>query len=1727
MNRPRRKVSIFFKSVSAIQSLVLIVFFVLPPNVVQAQTFNVLNLPKPGSMVGVSENFVPVLLKGISLHPENPLVFDFIVDPGNTGFGDDQIRNEGERLIKYFLAALTVPEKDLWVNLSPYEKDRIIPTAFGQTEMGRDLLAQDYILKQISASMIYPEKDLGKDFWGRIYQKAKEVYGTDKIPVSTFNKVWIVPDSAVIVETEKSAFVARGHLKVMLEEDYAAINQNRANEILGDNRFKDQDLKKMNNISSAVVREIILPEIEREVNEGKNFAQLRQIYYSLVLAAWFKNNLKDNLINQVYADQRKIAGVDIDDKNDKEKIYQRYMEAYRQGVFNYIRDDVDDVTQEMIPRKYFSGGANFDHALENSNRVAPSQVPTLIETGKLAASDFKSPDVNNPQRSVTVALNLATNRNSELVAQDRPQFQALDRAGERLQGLEGLIVNPQSRSSENFNQAADVIRAIQTNPASRQIDTDSVNRILAATPIEVLKANGFTEADHQNAFEATTNQLKSVNPQTRLQAALTLSSTGDNTDQVRNIIAEPFLNIETTQPQQQAIRSIEPVFVQMPQARQVEALQATVILALTSNNVTERETAQRIVASTPREVAVQAGLNEGQINNAVTATQGQLTNKNTALPAAYALKAAGVNTSEIDRVIAEPIGLPTQQPGLGQLKSIEITLSALPEAERGQALSIATPVLREALNGQNPSAREVAERVVVQMTPTDQKAAGFTAAEIQGAQQGTLNQMIDNTQPEIRVAAAKAIVLGDIQAPVGPQSVPAVTLARAVMAEPLKINAQGESRPSVISIEPVIRQMSEVQQINVLREVVMPALSSGNVTEQQAAERMVTAAPRAIAEQAGLSNEQITNAITSTEGQLTRRETSLPAAYALGVTNTKAKEIIAQPLGSERAVLLTQTEQLTLPVMQALEIKLSAPQISSAQRAQMIQPTVSLLMAALRDNTNPEIQEIAQRAVAQMTPLEQESAGFSAQDVKAAQAGTLRQMTDTTLPERQIAAAKAIVSANIQESVGPQNMPAVTYAEKTIESQPAEILTREQGQRLSAGQLRAIENAFSSTDMTQSSVVETLKTVAPELRTALTNLSTTPEAIAARESAERTIAALPSTVQASSGFSPTEINTAQRNVVKQLENDARPDVKAAAARAIASGDIQLPVGPKSIPAVQMARLVISEPMKVGGQAAGVKQLVSSIEPVFVQMPQARQVEALQATVILALTSNNVTERETAQRIVASTPREVAVQAGLNEGQINNAVTATQGQLTNKNTALPAAYALKAAGVNTSEIDRVIAEPIGLPTQQPGLGQLKSIEITLSALPEAERGQALSIATPVLREALNGQNPSAREVAERVVVQMTPTDQKAAGFTAAEIQGAQQGTLNQMIDNTQPEIRVAAAKAIVLGDIQAPVGPQSVPAVTLARAVMAEPLKINAQGESRPSVISIEPVIRQMSEVQQINVLREVVMPALSSGNVTEQQAAERMVTAAPRAIAEQAGLSNEQITNAITSTEGQLTRRETSLPAAYALGVTNTKAKEIIAQPIVTTKVQQAINSLESVFVQMPQARQVEALQATVIPALSSNNATERDAAQRIVAATPREVAAKAGLSEGQIAGAVTATQVQMEKPETALPAAYALKASGIKGESLASADQIINQKFAALKDLGGIDFNPAAIKMEITKENGGIKVKFDPKLIEEIRAKGVEGFIPVILNIKSLTNALPLLTENSAKEQTILLSSL
>jgi len=348
-------------------------------------------LPAPGHLVPLSPAYSPAVLKGIKLDAQDPFKFHFYVDPGNSvkmpnflggnagGQGveakqsqQEQLKSESSKLIKYFLASLTVPESDLWVNLSPYEKNRLIPTEFGQTEMGRDLLAEDYLLKQITASLIYPESKIGQTFWQKIYAQAQAKYHTTNIPINTFNKVWIVPDKAVVYENGSTAFVLESHLKVMLEEDYLSLQKHRT-----------QTIAATHSLGSQIIRELVIPALTKEVNEGKNFAPLRQVFYSLILATWYKQKIKNSILNKIYADQKKTTNLSSSNASvgDPQQIYQQYLKAFKKGVFNYIKESPDLTNSQTIPRKYFSGG------VVAAERIIQYEGPKQISLAQIAALD--------------------------------------------------------------------------------------------------------------------------------------------------------------------------------------------------------------------------------------------------------------------------------------------------------------------------------------------------------------------------------------------------------------------------------------------------------------------------------------------------------------------------------------------------------------------------------------------------------------------------------------------------------------------------------------------------------------------------------------------------------------------------------------------------------------------------------------------------------------------------------------------------------------------------------------------------------------------------------------------------------------------------------------------------------------------------------------------------------------------------------------------------------------------------------------------------------------------------------------------------------------------------------------------------------------------------------------------------------------------------------------------
>ncbi len=363
----QRKYRSFYREVIIRFLSVFLILFILSPSALQAKdSVQALQFPSLDNFQQSKEEFHPLTIKGLSLYPDDPFKIDFIIDQGDAEYSNQEFEEQAAKVIRYFLASLTIPKENLWVNLTPHEEDRIIPASLGKTEMGRDLLMQDYALKQLSSALLNPAHPVGRKFWKRISDRMRSEHSVTDMPQDLFNKVWIVPKVARLHEHEKGTIILDYQLQVMLEEDYHAMSVSRNIK----KRFSSQDSQMLNQISGRMVRAIILPEIEKEINQGKEFSPLRQIFHSLILATWYKQALRQSLLTREYADQNKIKGIDLDDQNMSERIYDRYLASIKNGLYEHIRKEYDPKAKKVIYRKFLSGGIAADKThIQNVKRL--------------------------------------------------------------------------------------------------------------------------------------------------------------------------------------------------------------------------------------------------------------------------------------------------------------------------------------------------------------------------------------------------------------------------------------------------------------------------------------------------------------------------------------------------------------------------------------------------------------------------------------------------------------------------------------------------------------------------------------------------------------------------------------------------------------------------------------------------------------------------------------------------------------------------------------------------------------------------------------------------------------------------------------------------------------------------------------------------------------------------------------------------------------------------------------------------------------------------------------------------------------------------------------------------------------------------------------------------------------------------------------------------------------
>ncbi len=318
----------------------------------------------------VSESFRPLHLRYLSFNPLDNS-FKLLLDKGSLKNPSTQeIESTSKTLMQYFLIGLTLPNDTFWVNLRPDSPDQIIDDRLAQTDIGRIMLETDLQLKKDTASFTSPQTPEGREYWDKLYKKAEELYGTDNVTIPTLTRPWIVPGEIIIRETSDSAYIYKATLKVMLEQDYLKNTQNAITSSV-DYTFKDQRSKALNEYSTQLIRELIIPKLIKEVNSSKRYASLRQVYYSLIMAQWFKARFKGK--QGAYYDRidsQNLTNLASKEDWSKTTYFKEYQKSFKDGEYN-IKEPIYTPTGQVI-RNYFSGGEVLG---------AASSVMKLIPTG--------------------------------------------------------------------------------------------------------------------------------------------------------------------------------------------------------------------------------------------------------------------------------------------------------------------------------------------------------------------------------------------------------------------------------------------------------------------------------------------------------------------------------------------------------------------------------------------------------------------------------------------------------------------------------------------------------------------------------------------------------------------------------------------------------------------------------------------------------------------------------------------------------------------------------------------------------------------------------------------------------------------------------------------------------------------------------------------------------------------------------------------------------------------------------------------------------------------------------------------------------------------------------------------------------------------------------------------------------------------------------------------------
>jgi len=327
-------------------------------------------LPVPTYLQGLQplDKFRPMHLRSMAFDPAQTR-FSLLLDQGdNLRPSTRAVTDATAKVMEYFQIGLRLPNNSFWVNLRPDSSQRVIDPDLERTDLGKVFLEADLQLKKDLAQFTAPATPAGKMYWKKLYARAESLFGQEDVTIPTMTRPWIIPGEIIIKQQGTSAYVYKATMRVMLEQDYISSRDGAQTPaaLATAAAIADPRMKELNAYSTQLIKDLVLPRLNREVNASRRYAGLRQAFYSLVLAQWFKTRIASAQVGESektehgYAqmkrliDSRDLTGLISKQPCPTQDYYRQYRKSFEQG--EYKKEEALSTPHGMVIRRYTSGG---------------------------------------------------------------------------------------------------------------------------------------------------------------------------------------------------------------------------------------------------------------------------------------------------------------------------------------------------------------------------------------------------------------------------------------------------------------------------------------------------------------------------------------------------------------------------------------------------------------------------------------------------------------------------------------------------------------------------------------------------------------------------------------------------------------------------------------------------------------------------------------------------------------------------------------------------------------------------------------------------------------------------------------------------------------------------------------------------------------------------------------------------------------------------------------------------------------------------------------------------------------------------------------------------------------------------------------------------------------------------------------------------------------------------